>query len=365
MKPSTLEDRRESVHAAAVSRRRERVVADESRRGRRAIVADLIGLGLVVVCLAWIAHTSGALALPRNPFWLMASCAVLLVISRVIAPIAESLVPAGLVVLAAMLVATYPSAAFDARPDGGLFDYSNANAAFFVQAAAGSVLLVGLWRPLPIRAITLGAATIFSIVPFSTGTHAGMIAVGGLIAVMAVRSNRSARFAIALAASAFILTLSAAGILAARYDGGASPGIIERIVDRTPLHEHRVELWHEALVIMVEHPVTGVGPGRFAEVSALAQEDVDSRYARNEFLQFGAEAGVIGLVLLVLLFVWGFLRLLLTPRPTRVTAIAAVALAALGMHACVDYVLHFPAVPLAAAALVGTGIAAGHRREPG
>jgi hypothetical protein len=193
MKPSTLEDRHESVHAAAVSRRRKRLVADESRRGRRAIVADLIGLTLVVLCLAWIAQASAALALPRSPFWLMASCAVLLVISRVIAPIAESLVPAALVVLAAMLVATYPSAAFDTRPDGGLFDYSNANAAFFVQAAAGSVLLVGLWRPLPIRMITLGAATIFSIVPFSTGTHAGMIAVGGLVAVMAVKSGYSRR----------------------------------------------------------------------------------------------------------------------------------------------------------------------------
>ena len=37
-----------------------------------------------------------------------------------------------------------------------------------------------------------------------------------------------------------------------------------------------------------------------------------------------------------------------------VVALGAAALAALVIHACVDYVLHFPAVPLAAAALVGT-----------
>jgi O-antigen ligase len=364
VKLSTIENQRDGVSVAAVSLTAERLGSEGSRRGRRAIIADVIGLTLGIGSLGWMVYTSRALVVPRSVVGLMAGCVVLLAVSRLVGAMAGWFVPMGLVVVAATIVAIHPGA-FDAQPDGGPFNYSNASAAFFVQAAAGALILVELWRPLLTRMITLGSATIFSLVPFLTGTHAGMIAIGGLVAVMAVRSTRAARVAIVLSASAFIFTLCAAGILAARYDGGSRTGILERIVERTPLHEHRVELWHEALGIMLDHPLSGVGPGRFAEVSELAQEDVDSRYARNEFMQFGAETGVVGLVLLVLLFLWGFLRLLLSPRPNRVTAIAAVALAALGMHASVDYVLHFPAVALATAALVGTGIAAGHKREPG
>ena len=330
-----------------------------SRNRRASIIADVIGLALIVGWLGWIVHTSRGAPLPLSMLGLAVGCVALLSLSRVAGRIGVWIAPACLVLVASVIVASHPGV-FDARPAGGLFGYSNARAAFFVQAAAGSVVLVALWRPLIPRMITLGTAAIFSLVSFWTGTHAGMIAVAGLVVALAASSTRTARLAILLSATAFVLTFSASALLAARYESGPSTGVIERIVQRTPLHEHRVELWHEALTIMLDHPVSGVGPGRFAEVSRLAQEDVDSRYARNEFFQFGAETGFIGLGLLLSLFLWGFLRLLLTPRPNTVTAIAAVALAALGMHACVDYVLHFPAVPLAAAALVGTGIAAGH-----
>jgi hypothetical protein len=59
------------------------------------------------------------------------------------------------------------------------------------------------------------------------------------------------------------------------------------------------------------------------------------------------------LLLLAGLFAWGFARLGLLGAPDAPAIVAAGALAALGIHACVDYVLHFPALPLAAAALFG------------
>jgi O-antigen ligase len=364
LKHPTLKGRIDGVEAAAGSSRTAGASLHSTRRNW-ALISDVAGLALLLLCMGWIANTSHSLVASRGLIGLLAGCAALFVVSRLIGAVADWVVPAALVALAAAVVVVQPETIFDARPVGGLFDYSNARAAFFVQAAAGAAILVELWRPPPARLITLGAATIFSLVPFLTGTHAGMIAVGGLVAVVALRSSRSVRLAIVLAGTAFVLTLCAAGALAARYEGAGSSGILESIVERTPLHEHRVELWHEALLIMLDHPVSGVGLGGFAEVSELAQEDVDSRYARNEFMQFGAETGVVGFVLLTLLFLWGFFRLYLTPRPNRATAIAAVALAALGMHASVDYVLHFPAVPLAAVALVGIGISTGHRREAG
>ena len=62
---------------------------------------------------------------------------------------------------------------------------------------------------------------------------------------------------------------------------------------------------------------------------------------------------------MVLLVAWAFARLAANPRPEAVTALASVALAGAAIHACVDYVWHFPAVLLAAAALVGTGLVPG------
>jgi O-antigen ligase len=335
-----------------------------SPAARPGIVLDVMGIALVLVMIIWARYVRYVRVVPADVFELLIGCTLLLALSRMVGHFWRWLVPLAVIAVAAGFVITN-AGVFDARPDEGLFGYTNARAAFFVQSAAAAAVLIAAWHGLLTRILALGAVILLGAVPFFTGTHAGMIAVAGLVAVMAVGSERWARVAVALAGSAFVVTIALSGFLAARYEGAGSSGILERIVERTPLHEHRVELWHEALEIMIEHPVTGVGPGRFAEVSALAQKDVDSRYARNEFLQFGAETGVVGLALLVLLFLWGFTRLLLTPSPDRITAIAAVALAALGMHASVDYVLHFPAVPLAAAALVGTGIAAGHRKEPG
>ena len=89
-----------------------------------------------------------------------------------------------------------------------------------------------------------------------------------------------------------------------------------------------------------------VGPGTFAQVDRTARRDADVRWAHNEFLQEGVELGWAGFALLVLLFGWGFARLWVLPAPDIVVALGAASLAALGIHASVDYVLHFPAVPL-------------------
>jgi hypothetical protein len=65
----------------------------------------------------------------------------------------------------------------------------------------------------------------------------------------------------------------------------------------------------------------------------------------------------MGFVLLASLFVWGFARLAVTAPPDTMSALGAVALVALGIHASIDYILHFPAVPITAAALVGAAMA--------
>ena len=62
---------------------------------------------------------------------------------------------------------------------------------------------------------------------------------------------------------------------------------------------------------------------------------------------------VSGAILLALLVGWGFARLPLVTRPDARTLLGALAVATLAIGASVDYVLHFPAIPVVGAALIG------------
>lgn len=106
--------------------------------------------------------------------------------------------------------------------------------------------------------------------------------------------------------------------------------------------------------VFAANPVFGVGPG-------LERLEVDRthggvgvyRYAHNEYLQVSAELGVIGGVLLVALLVV-IVRRLHRARRTAIGAGVLAAFAALIVHAGFDFIWHIPAIPLFAAALLGT-----------
>jgi O-antigen ligase len=117
--------------------------------------------------------------------------------------------------------------------------------------------------------------------------------------------------------------------------------------------ERRRALWHQAVTTIGEHALTGVGPGGFVENSALAAVDADARWAHHGFLQFGAETGIPGMGLVTLAFAWLLASLAGRPDPGALTVLGSAALAVFGIGACVDYLFHFPAITVTAAALVG------------
>ena len=129
-------------------------------------------------------------------------------------------------------------------------------------------------------------------------------------------------------------------------------------VDGTPrgriFDERRKTLWHQAVTTISEHPLTGVGPGEFVEDGSLARIDADARWAHHGFLQFGAETGIPGMGLVTLAFAWLLASLAGRPDPAALTVLGSTALAVLGIGACVDYLFHFPAITVTAAALAGT-----------
>ena len=314
---------------------------------------DVIGLALAAGVISWTwfaAASSGGVAGPFTG--LLLACCFALVIGRLAASTYRLLVP-GLVVGTAGLLALTTPDVLSGTPLGGPLGYANANGAFFLQAAVAGLMLAAASRATAVRVLAMAAAIGFSVVPFAAKSVTSAALLLGLPLVgLLVLIRAGARVAVAACAGLLVVALIATIVLASTYVPGDRSGSLDRIVDAS-IDERRVALWHESLAMMIEHPVTGVGVGGFQVVSPTARSDRDARWAHNSFLQQGAETGVIGLILLVLLFLWGFAWLSTTTTPDAVTVLGAVALAGLGIHASVDYVLHFPAIPITTAALVG------------
>jgi O-antigen ligase len=233
--------------------------------------------------------------------------------------------------------------------------YSNATAAFFVLATAAA-LMVGE-RQHGLRPAMTALAVAFATVPLLNGSTAGALLVLLLAAAPVAGAHRAgARWVIGLGGLgvlAALVVVCSIGLSYSPVQRGSSSawGIIE-----ATLSERRAAVWHDALVLLDHAPLYGVGPGRFSAESPTARSDRDVEAAHNALLQIGAETGWPGLLLGMSLFAWAFIRLWHSPRDGG-TAVAALALTAVGVHASIDYVLHFPAVGIAVGSLVGAGSA--------
>jgi len=343
-------------------------------RGSRFVRGDPCGLALVGGLAAWTALstlvTSADGAAAGRVVGLLAMTAGAYAAGRVLGgrapwlPAAAVAAGAVLAVLPTWLGRSGPAAA-------GVLGYSNASAELSLQGFAAALLVVALVGrraravPAVLAALVLAVATIRS----------GSIAAAGLLALPAI-AVAAAAIGVSprriLGGLAFLLALVLAGtVVLGATGGGRDPGDRRPspIIDAT-LNGRRIELWHDALILMAERPVVGVGPGRFAVESPTARADQDAGWAHNGFLQQGAETGVPGLALLLGIFLWGIGRLAGRGSGSAAGAIAygpavsaGAAVAALGIHACVDYVLHFPILPMAAAAVLGSAVPWAHQRK--
>lgn len=89
----------------------------------------------------------------------------------------------------------------------------------------------------------------------------------------------------------------------------------------------RVEIWKRGVGYMMDNPIVGVGANQFPKADGTLGPEAQERLrygkgfkwstAHNSFVQIGAELGVMGLVLLVLLFVDAFRLLGWVRRWTR------------------------------------------------
>lgn len=278
------------------------------RRSRLAphVLADVVGIVLLVaLCGVTLAASRGDRS---RMLLLLFGVATALAAGRVLGSVHRAVVPAIVVVVAL-------SVAIGAASSGGRGTFLGYDAAVVTLAVIGAIA-------------------------------AAMLAVGSIrFRWSTVVAPKWPRAAIAAAALVFFAVLATTIALGATYRE-------EREAVRV-VPEDRVALWHAALEILSERPA-GVGPGRFDDVPPRFLPEGDVRWAEHDVLQQGAELGWAGLILTVLLFLWGFARLWLHPAPDAYVVLGALALAVLGIAASVSHVLHVPLVPVATAALVGS-----------
>jgi O-antigen ligase len=311
---------------------------------------DLVGIALLGAIVGWALLVSDAVGGSAEPFLaLLLGAAAVLVAARVLDRYAPRSVP---FLTLCLLTGFFVSAWRRTDAWGDPLGYANASAALAALALIAALMLLLPGSPLVLRVIALPTAVVFAVTPFLLDARAGAIlVVATVIAFIIGVALRWPRWGIIAAGGAVLLAIATTAWLGASFAPGSSSVPVD-LAD-TSLSEARVNLWHDAIEIVTDHPWMGVGWGGFATTSPLASSDEDLRWAHNEFLQQAAESGFPGLLLTVSLFAWAFARLYVSRNANAIATLGAIALAVAGIAASVDYVLRFAAVPLAAAALVG------------
>ena len=179
--------------------------------------------------------------------------------------------------------------------------------------------------------------------PLLTGSWAAVLG-AVLVAAVALVTLPARRVAAAGLAALLVLAGVTAG-LAVAHD--ANPDLTDPAA--RVLTERRLDLWADAVGLAAEHPLTGVGAGRFEEESATARASRDTKPAHSTWLEAAAETGVPGGLLLLALALWP----LAAVGTGRAAAVGAAAWAAFCLHASVDYVTDTRQVVVLAALVLG------------
>jgi len=131
--------------------------------------------------------------------------------------------------------------------------------------------------------------------------------------------------------------------------------VVERIGQTTPETEDRDEVAGYALNMWKDYPLFGSGLGSFAVVfPRYSGQGTHASYthAHNDYLEFGAEVGVVGLAILGLMVLLSFAAALRAqqvrsdPVMRGLSFAAMMGIIALMIHSSVDFNLQIPAIAL-------------------
>ena len=319
---------------------------------RDLLLAGLIGCGVLVAMLGWLGLT---LHLPR---WTWQGQGLWRASSTLTYPNATAIILAMLALLTLAMLTEAPRSvplllAATVVLTGLAATLSRAG----LLAFAAGVLVLGAFLG-PRVLLRAGGAPVLG----------AAVAAIGLVPAMTTRTPHPAAAFVALVAGLLIgATLPVIRLPRAAINGLA---VLMLVLGVTTVHTaigaisdarltaddpERAASFRAAVEVFIDHPITGAGPSLPRLTWASGSGSSVYRYAHNEYLQVLAELGAIGGLLLAAFLVL-IIRRLYHARSGN-AAVAAGALAAttaLAVHAGFDFVLHIPAIPLLAAALIGS-----------
>lgn len=313
--------------------------------------ADVVGAGLWALTCLWLV-LSPAIGRSNSALMIVVS-GITLIAARLIGRVSRILVPTAVLLVAVIIGLQFGYQLLNSHPLAGPFHYVNATGTFFALASIAGLMLASGGRGFLGKGLGVLAAAGFAIVPLINGSAGASIVLAAVVLLgLAAAGPRAARWMVGLVTLLVVATLALTIILS------SDPAIrtSETFMSRT-LSQRRLILWNDAYSLMIQNPINGVGLGGFYPNSDAAQADSSSPWAHHEFLQLGAETGVAGLMLVSILFIWVLIRIWMNPWPSRYTFWSAGAVALLALLACIDAVVHFLLIPVAASALAGAAMA--------
>ncbi|MFD7866804.1 O-antigen ligase family protein [Streptomyces sp. NPDC057682] len=327
--------------------------AEPSGRGPESGTAsDAAGAVILAACAVWtLISAAGRETRPEGVLLALLAVAAGFACGRICGTLAPVAAPsaAALAALAAAFLWRHGVPGATATSETAPGD-TGATAALLVLSAGAACCAAAAARSegvrLVLRLTALGAAG----VALGLGSVPGCVAALGVLLWSLASAGMRGRL-LALTGLAVVAGLMA-GLSWALAEGVLPDGPAAVLEGR--FTGDRVRLWQDAVRLAGQHPVLGIGPDRFAELSPAVRQTVGADgKPHSAALQQAAEQGVVGVVLLGTAFAWLLYALWRSPRSTPVVLTAGAALTALAVLAGVGNALSFTPVTAGAGLLAG------------
>ncbi len=213
--------------------------------------------------------------------------------------------------------------------------------------------------------LVLFAGVIMVLGLFLSASRGGVIAVTGAALVTGLflfsrkRRSRAGKVVFLL----FVVSAIYVAIAGTAYTVG-------RFQVMGPEYQNRLRYMQNTINLFTDYPLAGVGIGNYAQAFSRWQSPDDRRfsmdYAHNDWVQFAAEAGVLGLFILIagiLFFVYALLKKWKSRHDPFAVSLGIAplgAMAAIGIHSYSDFNLHIPANFMMLTAIAAIGWSALH-----
>lgn len=212
----------------------------------------------------------------------------------------STVIAIGLLATRSIISVLLTGGAYRTDGPGGMFEDNNDYALLLVTALPMMIYLARREQNKWIKCMSYGFAAMDFITIFFTRSRGGFIALCMMLLVMAFKSKYKITGLIGSAAALLVMLSFAPLVVIERLNTiKTGPSIDESA-------QLRFMMWGISKRIILDHPVTGVGPGNMMDwrIHQRYAEEERPRVSHNAYLQIGVDAGVpamgyfIGIILL-------------------------------------------------------------------